>query len=56
MRIILRMTHEDQIVIRISKTLLDRLNEIRRLEKDIPGRAEMIRRLIERAPQGAQAK
>jgi len=50
------MTHEDQIVIRISKELLQRLNDIRRLETDLPGRAEMLRRLIQRASQGVAAK
>ncbi len=48
----LGMTQTETIAIRISEPLLELLDEARRKERDIPGRAEMIRRLIERtAPQ-----
>lgn len=42
------MTQDTQIAVRISERLLEQLDEIRRKEKDLPSRAEMIRRLIER--------
>jgi metal-responsive CopG/Arc/MetJ family transcriptional regulator len=42
-----RMRQDTQIAVRISHTLLEMLDDIRREEKDIPGRAEMLRRLIE---------
>jgi metal-responsive CopG/Arc/MetJ family transcriptional regulator len=38
-----------QIAIRISTDHLEQLDDLRRDEKDLPSRAEMIRRLIERA-------
>jgi metal-responsive CopG/Arc/MetJ family transcriptional regulator len=43
------MTQTQTLAIRISEPLLELLDEARRKERDIPGRAEMIRRLIERA-------
>lgn len=43
------MTQDTQFAVRISKRLLDMLDEIRREERDLPSRAEMIRRLIEKA-------
>jgi metal-responsive CopG/Arc/MetJ family transcriptional regulator len=49
-----RMQQDQQLVIRISKRLLDTLDDLRRWETDVPSRAEMIRRLIERA--GAEAE
>ena len=50
------MTHDTQIAVRISERLLEMLDDIRRKERDIPSRAEMIRRLIEeRSAQNANA-
>jgi len=43
------MTQDTQIAVRISQQLLETLDDIRRKEKDVPSRAEMLRRLIERA-------
>jgi len=40
---------DEQIAVRISKRLLDLLDDVRREERDVPTRAEMIRRLIQRA-------
>ncbi len=42
------MTQDTQIAIRISERLLIDLDDMRRRETDVPTRAEMIRRLIER--------
>jgi hypothetical protein len=42
-------TQDSQIAVRISTELLSVLDDLRRQEKDLPSRAEMIRRLIERA-------
>lgn len=39
---------DQQIAVRISEELLSALDELRRKEKDLPSRAEMIRRLIEK--------
>ena len=41
------MTHDTQIVIRISKQLVSELDLIRRTEEDVPSRAEMLRRMID---------
>lgn len=41
-----------QIAVRISSQLLDGLDNLRRLEDDLPSRAEMIRRLITRGTNG----
>lgn len=43
-----RPLHEDDknITIRMSRELLARLDECRRMERDIPNRSEMIRRLV----------
>jgi hypothetical protein len=43
------MTKDKQMPLRISSGLIETLDELRRREKDLPTRAEMIRRLIERA-------
>jgi hypothetical protein len=43
------MAHDTQIALRISQELLEKLDDLRRCERDIPVRTEMIRRLIERA-------
>jgi len=43
------MQQDEQIAVRISKRLLDLLDNVRREERDVPTRAEMIRRLIQRA-------
>ena len=43
------MIQDTQIAVRISEQLLIDLDDVRRHEKDVPSRAEMIRRLIERA-------
>jgi len=43
------MEQDQQIAVRISKALLETLDDVRRAEQDVPTRAEMIRRLIERA-------
>lgn len=48
------MDYDQQIAVRISKRLLDVLDDVRRAERDVPRRAEMIRRLIARAG-GAKA-
>jgi metal-responsive CopG/Arc/MetJ family transcriptional regulator len=40
---------DTQIAVRISSQLLTALDELRRKEKDLPTRAEMLRRLVERA-------
>lgn len=48
------MTQDEQIAVRISAKLLEMLDELRREERDVPTRAEMIRRLIGRAKE-AQA-
>jgi len=42
------MAQDTQIAVRISTELLTQLDELRRKEKDLPSRAEMIRRLIEK--------
>jgi hypothetical protein len=42
------MELDTQIVIRISRDMLKKLDDIRRRDEDLPGRPEMIRRLIER--------
>jgi metal-responsive CopG/Arc/MetJ family transcriptional regulator len=43
------MAQDAQIAVRISTELLTALDELRRKEKDLPSRAEMLRRLVERA-------
>ena len=43
------MTQDTQIAIRISTQALAALDQLRKNEDDLPSRAEMIRRLIERA-------
>lgn len=43
------MAQDTQIAVRISTEALDQLDELRRKEKDLPSRAEMIRRLVARA-------
>jgi metal-responsive CopG/Arc/MetJ family transcriptional regulator len=43
------MTKDTQISIRLPEHLLEELDDLRRDERDVPGRAEMIRRLIDRA-------
>jgi metal-responsive CopG/Arc/MetJ family transcriptional regulator len=43
------MRQDTQIAVRISRTLLEALDGLRREEVDVPSRAEMIRRLIQRA-------
>jgi metal-responsive CopG/Arc/MetJ family transcriptional regulator len=48
------MTQDTQIAVRISERLLDVLDDLRRNEKDLPSRAEMIRRLIERGAKHAK--
>jgi metal-responsive CopG/Arc/MetJ family transcriptional regulator len=50
---IIHMTQDTQIAVRISERLLDVLDDLRRNEKDLPSRAEMIRRLIERGAEVA---
>lgn len=35
------------LTLRISERLLDKIDDLRRQEKDIPSRPEMIRRLLE---------
>ena len=40
---------EEQITVRLLGSHLVALDDMRRKEADIPGRAEMVRRLIERA-------
>ena len=49
------MMQDTQIAVRISKPLLEMLDDIRRNEKEPPSRAEMIRRLIERAGKAASS-
>lgn len=43
-----RVFHDDDknITIRMARDLVARLDECRRLERDIPNRSEMIRRLV----------
>jgi metal-responsive CopG/Arc/MetJ family transcriptional regulator len=50
------MLQDTQIAVRIAESLLLKLDDLRRAERDVPSRAEMIRRLIERAyeDQGSQ--
>ena len=43
------MTKDTQTAIRLLSEHLLKLDELRRKEKDLPTRAEMMRRLIERA-------
>lgn len=43
------MTQDTQIAIRMSTQALAALDDLRRIEDDVPSRAEMIRRLIDRA-------
>uniref|UniRef100_UPI00403FA7EC ribbon-helix-helix protein, CopG family n=1 Tax=Hyphomicrobium sp. ghe19 TaxID=2682968 RepID=UPI00403FA7EC len=43
------MTQDTQIAVRISTQALAALDQLRKQEDDLPSRAEMIRRLIERA-------
>jgi len=43
------MAQDAQIAVRISTALLAALDELRRKEKDLPSRAEMLRRLVDRA-------
>ena len=43
------MTQDDIIQIRIQSSLLAVLDDLRRAEKDLPSRSEMVRRLIARA-------
>lgn len=43
------MTQDDILQIRIKASLLALLDDLRRAEKDLPSRSEMVRRLIERA-------
>jgi hypothetical protein len=47
-------TQDAQLVVRISTALLEVLDDVRRAEKDVPTRPEMIRRLIERASTSAK--
>jgi hypothetical protein len=42
-------TLETQIAIRVTADRLEALDELRRREKDVPTRAEIVRRLIDRA-------
>ena len=48
------MQHDTQIAVRISEERLRQLDELRRREKDLPSRAEMLRRLIDRAAKSAK--
>lgn len=50
------MTQDTQIAVRIAESLLDKLDDLRREERDVPSRAEMIRRLIERASEARGSK
>jgi metal-responsive CopG/Arc/MetJ family transcriptional regulator len=50
------MTQDTQIAIRISTQALAALDQLRKNEDDLPSRAEMIRRLIERAAEGRKRK
>ncbi len=51
------MEQDERVTIRIDKRLLSVLDDLRRKEKDVPTRAEMLRRLIQRADQqSSQAK
>ena len=43
------MANDTQIAVRTNTDHLRKLDELRRKEKDLPTRTEMIRRLIERA-------
>ncbi|WP_414462917.1 hypothetical protein [Hyphomicrobium sp. DY-1] len=45
------MAQDTQIAIRISAQALAALDQLRKNEDDLPSRAEMIRRLIDRADQ-----
>ena len=40
---------EIKITLRIDAAMLEKLDDMRRVEKDVPTRSEMVRRLIERA-------
>lgn len=42
--------------VRMPEELLAVLDELRRVEKDIPTRSEMMRRLVQRAGDGLQGK
>ena len=44
-----RMKEETRITVRLEGALLRKLDDLRRVEIDVPGRSEMMRRLIERA-------
>lgn len=50
------MTQDTQIAIRMSTQALAALDDLRRVEADLPSRAEMIRRLIDRAAGARQQK
>ena len=43
------MAKDDRITIRVDAELLRQIDKLRRKEADLPNRAEMVRRLIERA-------
>jgi len=43
------MTQNTLLQMRIADEIVEKLDDLRRLEKDIPSRSEMVRRLIERA-------
>ena len=43
------MKEEARISMRLAGALLRKLDDMRRVEQDVPSRSEMIRRLIERA-------
>lgn len=44
------------VPIRLDEAHLSIIDELRRVEKDIPNRSEMVRRLIERAGERADSK
>jgi len=50
------MTQDTQIAIRLSTQALAALDDLRRVEDDVPSRAEMIRRLIDRAVDARKQK
>jgi len=50
------MTQNTLLQMRIADEIVAQLDDLRRLEKDIPSRSEMVRRLIERAHDKAEAK
>ena len=43
------MEEKIKITFRLESALLQKLDDMRRVEKDVPSRSEMVRRLIERA-------